>query len=397
MKKLFILGIIILVGLVSVPIIWNSTDDLTTAGLVTISDSLPGRGTGVSFSSDNNYMFVSHMTTPFISIYERNDDTFTKMADLTDLPTGNGYDIDITDDNAYLAVGVYGTSPYIAIYKRNGTTFDKLPDPVDIPIAGALCVEFSHSGIYLAVGVESLTKGLVIYKRSGDTFTKLADPTSINTYFQDLVFSSDDRYLIVAANDLKVYIRSGDVFSFSAVSIDVQPPGSCYSVDFTSDDTYLAVGTQSSPFINIYSRAGDTFTKLTDPDILPTGGIVNALQFSNSDDYLVTTQNTTPFVNIYEHNLGALTKLPSPTVLPAGWGYDVSFSPDDTYLAVAHDGVGAPRLIVYKRSGDVFATAWPGILHDTTAGKLVDLLPTLFVIGIVAGVAGYLIFKKKQE
>ena len=397
MKKLFIIGIIILVGLVSVPIIWNSTDELTTAGLVTISDILPGRGTGVVFSSDNNYMFVSHITTPFVTIYEREDDTFTKLANLSDLPAGNGYDIDITDDDNYLAIGVYGTSPYLAIYKRSGDTFTKLADPNDIPVAGAFAVQFSHSGIYLAVGVESNTYGVIIYKRSGDTFTKLADPTLINTYFQDITFSSDDTYMAVAAADLKIYKRSGDIFTSISDNIDTQPPGGCYGVAFTSDNNYLAVSASSSPFVNIYLRTNDTFTKLADPDVLPSGALSNEITFSNSDDYLVAVLSDTPFMIIYHHNAGSLTKLPNPSVLPGGWGYNVAFSPDDTYLAVTHDGVGTPKLIVYKQVNGSFVTADPGILYNTTTGTLVDLLPTLFVIGIVVGVAGYLIFKKKQE
>ena len=42
-------------------------------------------------------------------------------------------------------------------------------------------------------------------------------------------------------------------------------------VAFSSDDTYMAVAHQNSPFITIYKRSGDTFTKLADPATLPTG------------------------------------------------------------------------------------------------------------------------------
>ena len=45
-------------------------------------------------------------------------------------------------------------------------------------------------------------------------------------------------------------------------------------------------------------------------------------------------------------------KLSDPADLPPGIGYSVSFSSDDTYLAVAHST--SPFLTVYKRSGDTF-------------------------------------------
>jgi Ca2+/H+ antiporter len=67
----------------------------------------------------------------------------------------------------------------------------------------------------------------------------------------------------------------------------------------------------------------------------------------------------------------------------------VAFSSDDSYLAIAH--ATTPFITIYDFLTD------QGYLYDTTAGDLVNLMPTLFIIGIVVGVGGYLIFKKKQE
>ena len=53
----------------------------------------------------------------------------------------------------------------------------------------------------------------------------------------------------------------------------------------------------------------------------------------------------------YKFN-GGLSALVNPAALPTGNGLGVSFSPDGTYMAVAH--VNTPFITIYKRSGDTF-------------------------------------------
>ena len=39
------------------------------------------------------YMSVAHYTSPYITIYKRSGDTFTKLADPSDLPASTGYSV----------------------------------------------------------------------------------------------------------------------------------------------------------------------------------------------------------------------------------------------------------------------------------------------------------------
>ncbi len=127
-------------------------------------DVLPtGTGYSCSFSPDNNYLAVAHENSPFITIYKRNGDTFTKLSNPANRPTGYaGTDCSFSPDNNYLAV-THDSSPFITIYKRNGDTFTKLPDP-DVPPAyiGYGC-SFSPDSNYLAVSHEN-SPYITIYK-----------------------------------------------------------------------------------------------------------------------------------------------------------------------------------------------------------------------------------------
>ena len=114
-------------------------------------DVLPTRtGVGCAFSPDNNYLAVSHSDSPYITIYKRSGDTFTKLPNPSALPTGNAYGCAFSPDNNYLAV-VYYDSPYIIIYKRSGDTFTKLPNPSALPAGNGRGCAFSPDNNYLAI------------------------------------------------------------------------------------------------------------------------------------------------------------------------------------------------------------------------------------------------------
>jgi hypothetical protein len=267
---------------------------------------------------------VGHDLTPFITIYNQEIDTFTKLADPADLPTDAGLGVAFSSDDTYMAVA-HDLTPFITIYKRSGDTFTKLANPAALPTGTGIGIAFSSDDTYMAVG-HSLTPFITIYKRSGDTFTKLANPAAL-------------------------------------------PTGTGRSIAFSSDDTYMAVAHDLTPFITIYKRSGDTFTKLADPAALPTG-TGRSIAFSSDDTYMAVGHSLTPFITIYKRSGDTFTKLADPAALPTGTGLGIAFSSDDTYMAVGH--VGTPFITVYKRSGDTFT-------------KLAD--PAALPTGIVRGVA----------
>ncbi|MBN2160657.1 MAG: hypothetical protein JW807_14810, partial [Spirochaetes bacterium] len=55
-------------------------------------------------------------SSPYITIYKRSEDTFTKLSDPSTLPAGNGVSSAFSPDGNYLAIG-HLTTPFITIYK----------------------------------------------------------------------------------------------------------------------------------------------------------------------------------------------------------------------------------------------------------------------------------------
>lgn len=302
-------------------------------------------------------------------------DTPVALPSPSTLPTGNGNCTVFSPDGMYLVVGHFVT-PFISIYKRSGDTFTKLSNPSTIPTGIVEAVSFSQDGTYLAVMLTSTASPYVmIYKRSGDTFTKLSDlanpPTSPNGYAGGIAFSADGTYLAVAqgtTSGVYMYKRTGDVFNrLTSPFSDIVSNGLC--VAFSPDANYFAYGTSGSPYLMIYKRSGDTFVKLPDP-ITGPGGYVIAASFSSDGVYLALALTSSPYLAIYKRSGDVFTKLTNPSILPTGIGLILSFSPDGTYLAVGHDV--SPFITIYKRSGDTFT-------------KLTN--PTILPAGVVSGVA----------
>jgi hypothetical protein len=299
---------------------------------------------------------VAHATTPFVTIYNQEIDTFTKLANPATLPTNTGTGVAFSGDDTYMAVTSI-SSPFITIYKRNVDVFTKLADPAILPPSNANGVAFSSDGTYLTVAHQS-SPFITIYKRSGDTFTKLTNPATLPpSTGNGVAFSNDDTYMAVAHGDspfVTIYKRSGDTFTKLA-NPAILPSSIAYSVSFSNDVTYMAVAHNSSPRITIYKRSGDTFTKLANPASVPGGSFAagRGVAFSGDDIYMaVVLSESSPNLFIYKRSGDTFTKLADPSIIPTGSIFGVSFSSDAVYMAIAHQG--SPNITIYKRSGDTF-------------------------------------------
>jgi WD40 repeat protein len=317
---------------------------------------------------------VAHTTTPFITIYNQEIDTFTKLADPATLPTGLSTGVAFSGDDLYMAVGHYA-APYITIYKRSNDTFTKLANPATLPNQ-ITNLAFSSDATYLAASMIS-SPFVIIYKRSGDTFTKLANPTLPPNACTGVALSSDGIYMAVVHLDspyVTIYKRTGDVFSKLGNPATL-PTGTGRGVGISSDATYLAVGHSNSPFVSIYKRSNDTFTKLANLATL-TNGQGNGFAFSSDDLYMAVAHSGSPFVSIYKRSGDTFTKLANPATLPAGSGNGVAFSSDDLYMAVGH--TNSPFVSIYKRSGDTFTKLANPATLPTSEGKGVAFSNTGF-------------------
>ena len=125
--------------------------------------------------------------------------------------------------------------------------------------------------------------------------------------------------------------------------------------DFSHDDIYLAVPYEhvvaANKGIYIYRRENDSFKILNYPDVIPNDDGHEA-SFSPDSTYLALAHAGTPYVMIYKRDEDTFSKLTNPNILPTGVGWGCDFSPDGVYLAVAHNN--NPYITIYKRNGDTF-------------------------------------------
>ena len=107
-------------------------------------------------------MSVAHVSSPYITIYKRSADTFTKLTDPAELPPSTGRGVAFSSDDTYMSVA-HSTSPYITIYKRSADTFTKLTNPATLPASTGLGVAFSSDDTYMSVADVS-SPYITIYK-----------------------------------------------------------------------------------------------------------------------------------------------------------------------------------------------------------------------------------------
>ena len=154
------------------------------------------------------------------------------------------------------------------------------------------------------------------------------------------------------------------------------PANTGRGVAFSSDNNYMAVGHNASPFIAIYKRDGDTFNKLPNPSQLPTN-TAWGVAFSSDNTFMAVGHSNSPFITIYKRDGDTFNKLPNPSELPADRGFGVAFSSDNTFMAVAH--FGSPYIAIYKGDYpfDIETEFYVPDVDDLPQQQIGDWLPSV--------------------
>lgn len=307
-------------------IIYNRSTDTYTK--IADPSSLPtGQSNGLSWTADKNSFAVAHNNTPYVTIYNRSGDTFTKLSNPGTLPTGNAEECAWNSDGTSLVVG-HATTPFITIYNREGDTFNKLSNPATLPTGTAIGVGWNHNGTSLAVA-HQVSPFVTIYNRSGNTFTKLSNPGTLPTSQATSISWNNDGTLLAVSIDnttqkFFVYQRSGDTFT-KLSDPATMPTGVCNGVAFSPDGTILAVAHDTSPYITIYNIVGTTLTKVTNPATLPTGNGIS-VAWDDEGTRLAVSHAVSPYVTIYNRSGDTYTKVSNPANLPTGTAEDVAWN-----------------------------------------------------------------------
>lgn len=129
---------------------------------------------------------------------------------------------------------------------------------------------------------------------------------------------------------------------------------------------YLVGGTQAgtpSPALTIWKQDDTSFTNINQPSTQPTGDEGYTIDFSPDGTYLaVGAFSFTPYLTLYKRTGDSFDVISAPTISQKV--KQVAFSPDGEHLAVTQ----AVSVLIYKRTGDTFS------LIDTIAGVAADCL-----------------------
>lgn len=320
---------------------------------------------GCVWSPDGTYFASAHATTaPYLVIYKRSGNTFTKLATPATTPTGNAQKLKFSPDGNYLAVP-HSSSPFITVYKRTGDTFTKLTNPTTLPVGTATSVAWaSDSKSFIVSSSAGTGNRVAVYSldQLTDTLTYQSSGFSGGDNYTDVTLASNDTSLVFVYSNASPYIMLAtydkttyQITSLSPTLPDIIPTGSGTNCSFSQDGTYLSVAHSTSPFLSVYFRSGTTYTKLANPTTLPTGNGAQS-SWSSDNQYVAITHATSPFVSIYQKtgtgSSATLTKLSNPATLPQNTGAGVAFSPAGGYLAVGNSTSG--YLTMYTQSGSTF-------------------------------------------
>ena len=208
-------------------------------------------------------------------------------------PYSNMVDIRREDIFGVLSV-IEEDYPNFNIYRQDIDTmiYDESNYEIDQPCN---CTSITADKNFIAVGANG-GDNLYIFKNIPGGWEKILIADKPSTPVHEISFYND--YLAVASgNQLKIYKRQIDDFfvKLGATFNDIN--GYINSCNFSSDGEYLAVVTNSAPFLHIYKRNGDVFTAMT----IPTPPTVQCLDvaISYNGDRVIASSESSPFILSY--------------------------------------------------------------------------------------------------
>lgn len=181
--------------------------------------------------------------------------------------------------------------------------------------------------------------------------------------------------------DGSVYLKSAYAALVATMDITVEwsapakianpatlPAGDAYFVAWSPNGRYMLVTHSTTPFITIYDWNTGSPVKISNPSGLPSASNSTAKPvWSPNGRYMVVANaNTSPYLYFYDWNSGSPVRLSNPATLPTGQIYEMEFSPDGRYLAVAHDA--SPFITFYDlNSGSPVKVSDPAALPPNDA------------------------------
>jgi len=157
-------------------VLQNDKPDFTRVPLPGLN--LPGTARCVRFFPNSSRFLVGHSGSPYLTVFNKDDDYFEAAAPCDEPPSGSVTSIDITDSRDFIVVTSVN-SPSVLIYQLRDGALHRLSAPgLDIP-GRAISAAFSSNLEYLAVAHRESPYVTVFKCESTGTalsFTKIENP-----------------------------------------------------------------------------------------------------------------------------------------------------------------------------------------------------------------------------
>lgn len=249
-----------------------------------------------------------------------------------------------------------GTSYYIgSIVNVSGVTYVSLTDDnLSNPVTDVTKWKVQAGNNFPA----NLINGKVVplFGITSTAFTRNANFTSTPIPAKVRV-SRDARFIYYTDNATGAGLKVIDfnpkkINTTSAMTISAQPAGVSYALAESPCERFLAVGSDTTPFVHFYERVGSTLTKLADPATLPTAGsvFVENATWSPDGNLVAFCGNNGAKLVIYRKDGKTLVKVADPATMPANTTRDIKFSPDGKFLALLSQSPGV--IYIYKITYD---------------------------------------------
>jgi hypothetical protein len=150
-------------------------------------------GVNVGFNPITNDVAIGYTTSPYITAYPVTSGGFgTKYANPSSLPVGTSDSLKFASTGTLLGAGST-TSPYITVWDWSSGFGSKYSNPSTLPLAETISMDWSSTADTIVTSQNTTTPYTAAYPWSGGFGTKYSNPGTIPTNAQAVAFSNQSR------------------------------------------------------------------------------------------------------------------------------------------------------------------------------------------------------------